>query len=134
MDTIDLITKIVGNTIGIDLMSVTPMTDEELKQWNENQKMERDKWEEEHPEQVTAYKAWMEKQNSKKPYTPTEEEVKLIKEILKMDDKWFEIMEIYIYNDGDICVTTPKKWWMSLCGREWCVNLKEKTSKLVALS
>ena len=132
MDTIDLF-EIAKKTIGYDLISVTPMTDEELKQWNENQKMERDKWEE-HPEQVAAYKAWMEKQNSKKPYTPTEEEVKLIKEILQMDDKWYEIMEIYIYNDGDICVTTPKKWWMNLCGREWCVNLKEMTSKLVALS
>ena len=66
MDGIDLITKIVGNTIGIDLMSVTPMTDEELKQWNENQKMERDKWEEEHPEQIffTLFKFFKKRQPS----------------------------------------------------------------------
>lgn len=67
---------------------------------------------------------------TKQPYTPTDEELELIKEILRMNDEWLNTMEIYIFDDGDLCVCTPEIAWENLCGREWWINLKEKKATL----
>jgi len=126
--------KIVKMTLGYDLAETKPMSDEDYKKWSEERKKERKEWEDSHPEQVAAIKAWEEKYHSKKPYTLSDEEKEIIKEVLHMDDKALDTMDIYIYNDGDICVRTPQFTWTSLCGREWSVNLKEKKSTLTCLN
>lgn len=117
---LNLIQKIVSKTIGYDLVSTKASSEEELKKWNE----EREK----------VIKEWEEKYHSKKPYTLSDEEREIIKEVLHMDDKVLDTMDIYIYNDGDICVRTPQFTWSSLCGREWSVNLKEKKSTLTCMN
>ena len=131
---LDLIHKIVSKTIGYDLVETKPMTEEENKKfWEENERR-RKEWEDSHPEEAAAIKAWEEKYHSKKPYTLSDEEKEIIKEVLHMDDKALDTMDIYIYNDGDICVRTPQFSWSSLCGREWSVNLKEKKSTLTCMN
>ena len=131
---LDLIQKIVSKTIGYDLVETKPMTEEENKKfWEENERR-RKEWEESHPEEVAKIKAWEEKYNSKKPYTLSDEEKEIIKEVLNIDEKLLDTMDIYIYNDGDICVRTPQFTWSSLCGREWSVNLKEKKSTLTCMN
>ena len=130
----NLIQKILSKTIGYDLVETKPMSDDELKKWNEERKQARKEWEESHPEEAAALKAWLEKYKSRKPYTPTEEERKTLKELLHMDDSWFDTMDIYIFKDGDICVRTPQHSWSSLCGREWTVNMKDRKVTLTSMN
>lgn len=131
---LELIHKIVNKTIGYDLVETKPMTEEENKKFWEDNERRRKEWEDSHPEEVAAIKAWEEKYHSKKPYTLSDEEREIIKEVLHMDDKALDTMDIYIYNDGDICVRTPQFSWSNLCGREWSVNLKEKKSTLTCMN
>ena len=61
-------------------------------------------------------------------YKPTTEELAEICELVHKDrdyDKWFKN---YTYRkSGDVILcTSPRHTWMSLCGREYAVNLKEK--------
>jgi hypothetical protein len=61
-------------------------------------------------------------------YEPTTEELADICELVHKDrdyDKWFKN---YTYRkSGDVILcTSPQHTWMSLCGREYAVNLKEK--------
>ena len=61
-------------------------------------------------------------------YEPTTEELTEICELVHKDrdyDKWFKN---YTYRkSGDVILcTSPQHTWMSLCGREYAVNLKEK--------
>lgn len=130
----NLIHKIVKKTVGYDLVETKPMSDDELKKWNEEREQARKEWEDSHPEEVAAIKAWEEKYKSRKPYTPTEEERKTLKELLHMNDSWFDTMDIYIFNDGEICVRTPQVSWMNLCGREWTINLKKKKVSLTSMN
>lgn len=130
----NLIHKIVKKTVGYDLVESKPMSDDELKKWNEEREQVRNEWEESHPEEVAAIKAWEEKYKSRKPYTPTEEERKTLKELLHMNDSWFNTMDIYIFDDGDICVRTPQVSWMNLCGREWTIDLKKKKVSLTSMN
>ena len=124
----------MSKTIGYDLVETKPMSDDELKKWNEEREQARKEWEYSHPEEVAAIKAWEEKYKSRKPYTPTEEERKTLKELLHMNDSWFDTMDIYIFDDGDICVRTPQVSWMNLCGREWTINLKKKKVSLTSMN
>lgn len=131
---LDLIHKIVSKTIGYDLVGVKPMSDEEFKKWSEENDKKRKEWEDAHPEKVAAQKAWLEKYKSKKSYLPTNEEKEIIKELLNMDDDRFSTMDIYIFNDGDICVRTSPISWKVLAGREWTINLKERKVTLTSMS
>ena len=61
-------------------------------------------------------------------YEPTTEEVSEICELVHKDsdyDKWFKN---YTYRkSGDVILcTSPRSTWLTLCGREYAVNLKEK--------
>ena len=131
---LDLIHKIVSKTIGYDLVETKPMTGDEFKKWSEENDRRRKEWEDSHPEEVAARKAWDEKYKTKKPYTPTNEERETIKELLHMDDDRLSIMDIYIFDDGDICVRTPPATWAGLCGREWTINLKDRKVTVTAFS
>lgn len=131
---LDLISKIVSKTIGFDLAETKPMTPEEFKNWEEENERKRKEWEDTHPEEVEAWKKWEKKYRSKKPYTLSNKEKKIVKELLHMDDEYLNKMNIYIYNDGEICVRTPDVSWGVLAGREWCVNLKEKKVRLTSMS
>ena len=124
----------MSKTIGYDLVETKPMSDNELKKWNEEKEQARKEWEDSHPEEVAAIKAWEEKYKSRKPYTPTEEERKTLKELLHMNDSWFDTMDIYIFDDGDICVRTPQVSWMNLCGREWTIDLEKKKVSLTSMN
>ena len=62
-------------------------------------------------------------------YEPTTEELTDICKLVHKDrdyDKWFKN---YTYRkSGDVILcTSPRSTWLSLCGREYAVNLKEKT-------
>jgi len=131
---LDLISKIVSKTIGFDLAETKPMTPEEFKNWEEENERKRKEWEDAHPEEVAARKAWEEKYKTRKTYEPTPEEKKSLKELLHMDDKVLDTMDIYIFNDGDICVRTPEISWKVLAGREWTVNLNEKKVTLTSMN
>lgn len=131
---IELISKIVSKTIGFGLVETKPMTPEEFKNWKEENERKRQEWEDAHPEEVAARKTWEEKYKTRKPYEPTPEEKESLKELLHMDDKVLDTMDIYIFNDGDICVRTPEISWKVLAGREWTVNLKEKKVTLTSMS
>ena len=131
---LDLIQKIVSKTIGFDLVSTKASSEEELKKWNEEREKARKEWEESNPEKVAAIKAWEEKYKTRKPYTPINEERETIKELLNIDDNYLDMMDIYIFNDGDICVRTPQVSWTSLCGREWTINLEKKKVSLTSMN
>ena len=131
---LDLIKKIVSKTIGYDLTGTKASSEEELKKWNEEREKARKEWEESHPEEVAAQKAWLEKYKSKKPYTPTSKEREIIKELLHIDDDYLDMMDIYIFDDGDICVRTPQVSWMNLCGREWTIDLEKKKVSLTSMN
>lgn len=131
---LDLIQKIVSKTIGYELVGTKPMTEEENKKfWEENERR-RKEWEDSHPEEVTKMKVWEEKYKTRKPYTPTNEERETIKELLNIDNDYLDMMDIYIFNDGDICVRTPQVSWMHLCGREWTINLEKKKVSLTSMN
>lgn len=123
------ILNIVSKLIGTELSSVTPNTEE-----TEN----NIKWPNEEKGQTTEedelWKKFERKKNSKKPYTPTSEELTIIKELLTADDDYLNTCTISIMNDGEISVSTSKSNWRSLAGREWWINTKDKTIKCVAMS
>lgn len=131
---IELISKIVSKPIGFGLVETKPMTPEEFKNWKEENERKRKEWENTHPKEVAARKTWEEKYKTRKSYEPTPEEKESLKELLHMDDKVLDTMDIYIFNDGDICVRTPKISWKVLAGREWTVNLNEKKVTLTSMN
>ena len=72
--------------------------------------------------------------DNSKEYTPTDEERSQIVEILKCTPEFLAKMEFKKHTSGKIIVTTPKDWWMALCGREWLVDLEAKTSELLSMN
>ena len=133
-ETVSICADIASKTIGFDLVSTTPMTPEETSELHKKQEEARKKWEAEHPEEVAAAKKWMEKLSSKKPYILSPWERELIKEIANIDDEKLDFYETYIYDDGEICLRSPKEYWLALAGREWAINLQDKTYHCVAMN
>lgn len=121
--------NIVSKLIGPELSSVTPNTEE-----TDN----NIKWPNEEKGQTTEedelWKKFERKKNSKKPYTPTPEELTIIKELLTTDDDYLNTCTISIMNDGEISVSTSIASWRALAGREWWINTKDKTIKCVAMN
>lgn len=126
--------NIAKTTVGFDLAPMKPMDEKEVAEWNKKLKEEHDKWEAEHPEQVKARNEWNEKYSKKKLYTLTADEREIVKEILNTDDNGLDSLSIEIYPDGELCVRTPQRTWYALAGREWCINLKNKTHRLTAMN
>ena len=83
---------------------------------------------------MVALRSWIEKYESKKPYVLSQEEREIVKELLNIDDDYLDMMDIYIFNDGDICVRTPQVSWMNLCGREWTIDLEKKKVSLTSMN
>jgi len=131
---LNLMHKIVKKTAGYKLIGTKPMSDEEYKKWSEENDKRRKRWEETHPEEMVALRSWFEKYESKKPYVLSQEEREIVKELLNIDDDYLDMMDIYIFDDGDICVRTPQVSWMHLCGREWVINLKKKKVSLTSIN
>ena len=131
---LDLIHKIAKKTVGYKLVGTKPMSDEEYKKWSEEYDKRRKRWEETHPEQMVALRSWLEKYESKKPYVLSQEERGIVKELLNIDDDYLDMMDIYIFDDGDICVRTPQVSWMNLCGREWTIDLEKKKVSLTSMN
>jgi hypothetical protein len=117
--------EIAGNTIGFGLIRETPSGRPGISYGEQLSKEQR---------MSESWKRWQERENSKKPYVLTKEEREIVKELLGMDDEFLDIHDVYIYDDGEICIKSPDYTWRSLCGSEWNVNLQEKTAKCVALS
>lgn len=123
------ILNIVSKLIGPELSSVTPNTEEtdnSLK-WSNEEKGQT-------TEEDELWKKFERKKNSKKPYTPTSEELTIIKELLTADDDYLNTCTISIMNDGEISVSTSRASWLALAGGEWWINTKDKTIKCVAMS
>lgn len=125
---------ITKNTIGFNLVSVKPMSDEELSEYNKKMKEEREKWEKEHIDNVEAMKRFEKKSGSKKEYELSRSERDVVKELLHMDDNLLDSCTITKMNDGEISVSTSRGSWMSLSGREWWINVENKTAKCVMMS
>lgn len=131
---IDKIYKIVKMTLGYDLAGTKPMSNEEYIKWSEENDKGIKRWEETHPDELAARKVWIENYESKKPYILSQEERKIVKELLNIDDDYLDTMDIYKFNDGNICVRTPQVSWMHLCGREWTINLEKKKVSLTSMN
>ena len=129
-----MVFDILRKTIGFDLSQTKPMSDEEYKKWDAENERRRKEWDEAHPEQAAKRDAWNKKYSSKKEHILTSEERELVKELLKIDDYTLDTMSTYIFEDGDLCIRTPQHTWTSLCGREWTVNMKDKTINLTAMN
>ncbi len=125
---------ILRNTIGVDLSQTKAMSGEEYKKWDVENERRRKEWDKDHPEQAAKRDAWNKKYSSKKEHILTSKERELVKELLKIDDSTIDTMSTYIFEDGDICIRTPQHTWTSLCGREWTVNIKDKTINLTAMN
>lgn len=121
--------NIVSKLIGQELASVTPNTEETNNniKWSNEEKGQT-------TEEDELWKKFERKKNSKKPYTPTSEELTIIKELLTTDDDYLNSCTISIMNDGEISVNTSRTSWIALAGREWWINTKDKTIKCVAMS
>lgn len=114
-----IVSDVMSKTIAADLMPVTPMSIEETKEW-----MKKHTKEYVEPEY---YKG-------KKPYILKLEEREIVKKLLHTDDKGLDELTISINDKGKIIARTPQVSWMTLCGREWIIDLKMQTHKLVALN
>lgn len=125
---------VIKSTIGFDLISTQPQTKEEFSEYQKRLKEERELWEKEHPEQVKQIEKFNKKMNSKKPYIPAHWEREIIKKMLKMNDGSLDSCNITILEDGDISVSTCKKSWWALAGREWWINIAKGTCNCVAMS
>jgi hypothetical protein len=110
----DLLRRIAEKTIAFDITPTKPSSDSKQSddaEWKIVKECDiRD-----------SYKDFVE-------YEPTTEELADICELVHKDrdyDKWFKN---YTYRkSGDVILcTSPQHTWMSLCGREYAVNLKEK--------
>ena len=82
-------------------------------------------------EQIEKMQMW---KRLSEPYTLTDEEREVIKEILGITDSYLDKCEIHQYEDGDINVKSPRYTWMTLCGREWKINIKDRTCELVSMN
>jgi len=82
-------------------------------------------------EQIEKMKSW---KRLSEPYTLTHEEREVVKEVLNVPDKYLDRCEIHLFEDGDINIKSPKYTWMTLCGREWKINIKDKTCELVSMN
>ena len=125
---------VIKSTIGFDLISTQPQTEEEYNEYKKRLKEERELWEKEHPEQVKQIEEFNKKMSSKKPYIPAHWEREIIKRILKMNDNSLDSCEITILDDGDISVRTCNKSWWNLAGREWWISIPKGTCNCVAMS
>ena len=125
---------ILRKTIGFDLSQTKAMSDEEYTKWEVENERRRKEWDKAHPEQAAQRDAWFKKYSSRKEHILTSEERELVKELLKIDDSTLDTMSTYIFEDGDICVRTPEFTWTSLCGREWTINIKERTINLTSMN
>ncbi len=68
----------------------------------------------------------------RKEYKPTYEEEFIIKILIKCND--ISKFDIFINDNGELIVSTPKESWFALAGREWLVNIKNKSVRLIAMS
>lgn len=126
--------EVAEKTLGFSIKPLKAQTPEEYAEWSKKQDEKRKKWDEAHPEQAAKRDAWFKKYSTKKEHILTSEERELVKELLKIDDSTLDTMSTYIFEDGDICIRTPQRTWTSLCGREWTVNMKDKTINLTAMN
>ena len=129
-----IVADVASKTLGFDLIGTKPMSEEERAKYQKTLREEREVWERQHPEIVEAWKKHALKTNTKKPYILAPWEKELVKEILKMPEDILNTCDITIMDDGDISVRTCRQSWMALAGREWWVNLKEKTSICIAMN
>lgn len=121
--------NVCSKLIGTELSSVEPNTEDtnnNLK-WSNEEKGQT-------TEEYELWKKFIRKGKSKKPYTPTSEELIIIKELLTADDDYLNTCTISIMNDGEISVRTSEASWRALAGREWWINTKDKTIKCVAMN
>lgn len=72
--------------------------------------------------------------NGKRPYILKTEEKEIVKRLLNIDDIDLDKLTININDEGKILVRTPDYTWMSLCGREWLIDLENESHKLVCMS
>ena len=110
---------VASKTIGLELTPVTPMSTEETKEWIKKHTKEY---------------AEPEYYKGKKPYILKPEEREIVKRLLHTDDKGLDKLTISINDEGKIIARTPQLSWMTLCGREWVIDLKTQTHELVALN
>lgn len=136
MDNFDLLRKIAEQTIGFDIEPVKSMSEEETKEqtkendfsniWDENDFFEkcsrkRDAFEETDVDETG--------------YVPTDEEISVISSIIHYDN--IDYLKKWSFNkvdDNTIIVSTPRSSWLCLAGREWVVDMKERTSRLTKMS
>ena len=123
-----LIAEIASKTVGYDIPPIVPMSHEEDIAYRKKMKEERKEWERQYPEQAAARRKFELKSQSRKPYVLSPSEREIVKEVLKMDDATLDECAIDILNDGDISVRTSQSTWMALAGREWWINIPDKTA------
>lgn len=82
-------------------------------------------------EQIEKMQMW---KRLSEPYTLTDEEREVVKEVLNVPDKYLYRCEIHLCENGDINVKSPRDTWMTLCGREWKINIKDKTYELLSMN
>lgn len=70
--------------------------------------------------------------NEKKPYTFTPEERCIFEKILCVSS--YSPLEFFKNDKGILFARTPQWTWHTLCGREWLVDLKNKTIELTSLN
>ena len=88
----------------------------------------------EHIDKVKAMKRFEEKSGSKKEYELSRFERDVVKELLHIDDNLLDSCTITKMDNGEISVSTSRVSWMSLSGREWRINVDNKTAKCVRMS
>lgn len=76
----------------------------------------------------------MELNKGKRPYNPTQEDFEIIKQSLKGFSPDLEEFSYYINDTGNIFVKTCSQSWRALAGREWLIDIKKKTARLVAMN
>ena len=124
-----LVAKVISKTIGYDLQSVEPMSEEETKKWMEENDRKIEAW-----QNTPEYKEFVAKYGGKKQYFLAPWEREIIKHILKMDDKVLDTCETYIYPCGELCVRTCRASWMVLAGREWAIDIPNETANVICLN
>ena len=125
---LDIIMKIAEKTIGFDLEGVKASTPEEIEEYEkyceENNIL--------HLSSKPSNTPMPDYYKGRKEYKPTYEEEIIIKTLIKCND--ISKFNISINDNGELIVRTPKESWWCLAGREWLVDLKNKSVRLIAMS
>ena len=127
-----LFEKIFDKTLASEIESVKPSEEpsEKITWYGTATKEQTDEIE----KSIREWEEWEMKRKKDESREVSESDIQRVLEIMRQTREWLGKMDVYWTMGGKIAVSTPRSWWMSLCGREWHVDLENGEYACVAMS